>query len=408
MQQARQHRGDNREPDRRMQGVGLTGSGDQVRRGCFTGRERGGERIAARKCRRDGKRGGRTFVDLRFQAAQDGELDLRIERLDDGRRRLDAGVFTLVDQLGEVLALERALAGEDLVEHQPERVDVAARCDLAARQLLRRHVGGRAGPDRFAREARESEIGQPDLAGAVEHDVRGLEVAVDDVALVRGGQAGTDLSRDLERALLGETSDAAQERRQILAVDVLHRQERAALDLVDVVDAAHVRVRHLPRHPDFGVQLRQPGGIAIDAGRQEFERDRLSELDVVGTIDLAHAAFAEALDDPVAFAEQRARLKAPVIDRAGRGEPPGGRGRPRFAQGAIRGRPIGARRPVRVGREPRGVIRPRQVFGHHGGDGRRWQRRAARRAGLAGLLRENDGGAGGAGDVGHGFGGVII
>ena len=27
---------------------------------------------------------------------------------------------------------------------------------------------------------------------------------------------------------------------------------------------------------------------------------------------------------------------------------------------------------------------------------------------VAGLLRENDGGAGGAGDVGHGFGGVII
>ncbi len=98
----------------------------------------------------------------------------------------------------------------------------------------------------------------PDLAGAVEHDVRGLEVAVDDVALVRGGQAGANLARDLERALLGEASDAAQERRQILAVDVLHREERAAVDLVDVVDAADVGVRDLPRHPDFGVQLRQP------------------------------------------------------------------------------------------------------------------------------------------------------
>ncbi len=173
-------------------------------------------------------------------------------------------MLALVNQLREVLALERALAGEDLVEHQAERVDVAARRDLAACQLLRRHVGGRAGADRFARDARQAEVGEADLAGAVEHDVRGLEIAVDDVALVRGGEAGADLPRDLERALLGESSDAPQQRREILAVDVLHRQERAAVDLVDVVDAADVRVRDLPRHADFGVQLRQPRRIAID------------------------------------------------------------------------------------------------------------------------------------------------
>ena len=44
---------------------------------------------------------------------------------------------------------------------------------------------------------------------------------------------------------------------EILAVDVLHRQERRAVDLVDVVDAADVGVRDLPRHPHFGVELRQ-------------------------------------------------------------------------------------------------------------------------------------------------------
>ena len=194
---------------RRMQGVGLAGGGDHLRRRRFAGGERRRERIAARQRRRDRERGGRALADLRFQAAHDRELDLRIERLDDGRRREDARLLALVDQLGEVLALERALAGEDLVEHQAERVDVAARRDLAAGELLGRHVGGRARAKRFARRAGEAEVGDADLAGAVEHHVGRLEVAMDDAAFVRGGEAGADLARDLERALLAGSGRCA-------------------------------------------------------------------------------------------------------------------------------------------------------------------------------------------------------
>ena len=155
-------------------------------------------------------------------------------------------------------AVERALAGEELVEDEAERVDVAARRDLAAGELLGRHVGRRAGADRFTGDAGEAEVGDADLAAAVEHDVRRLEIAMDDAALVRGGESGADLPRDLERAIFREAADAAEQRREILAVHVLHRQERVAVDLADVVDAADVRVRDLPRHPHFGVQLRQP------------------------------------------------------------------------------------------------------------------------------------------------------
>ena len=140
---------------------------------------------------------------------------------------------------------------------------------------------------------------------------------MDDAALVRGGEPGADLPRDLERAVLREAADAAEQRREILAVHVLHRQERVAVDLADVVDAADVRVRHLARHPHFGVELRQPRGIAIDVRRQELQRDRLTELQIVGAVDLAHAAAAEAADDAVAAAEEGAGREAAVIDRAG-------------------------------------------------------------------------------------------
>ncbi len=222
-----------------------------------------------------------------------------------------------MNQLGEVLAVERALPGEDLVEDQAERVDVAARRDLSTGELFRRHVGRRARAERFAGGAGQAEVGQTDFAGAVEHHVGRLEIAVDHAALVRGGEPGADLTRDLERAILRKAADAPQQRREIFAVDVLHRQEGAAVELVDVIDAADVRVRHLPRHAHFGVELRQPRRIAIDVRGKELQRDGLPELQIVGAVDLAHAAAAAPLDDPVAPAQERAGREAAVVDGSG-------------------------------------------------------------------------------------------
>ena len=211
-------------------------------------------------------------------------------------------------------------------------------------------------------------------------------------------------------AVLGEAADAPEQRREILAVHVLHRQERRAVDFVDVVDAADVRVRDLPRHADFGVELGQPRRILVDVRRQELERDRLAELQVVGAIDLAHAAAAQPLDDAVASAEERARLEAAVIDGARRREPAGGRRRrASLSSRASDRRSIRARRR-RVGSrsEPGRIVHAREVRWHHRVDldcGR-----GVRHLGqtLAGLLRQDDRGAGRAReDVGHGSGRII-
>ena len=140
-------------------------------------------------------------------------------------------------------------------------------------------------------------------ARAVEHDVRRLQVAMEDAPLVRRGQPGAELPRDLERLVLGQPADAAQQRRQVLAVHVLHREEQLAVDLADVVDAADVRVRHLPRGAHLVVELREPRRIVRERRRQELQRDRLAEPQVVGAIDLAHAAAPEQADDAIAAVE---------------------------------------------------------------------------------------------------------
>ena len=54
------------------------------------------------------------------------------------------------EQFVERLDVERALAGEELVQQEAERVDVAAHRHFCAGQLLGCHVGGCPGADRFA------------------------------------------------------------------------------------------------------------------------------------------------------------------------------------------------------------------------------------------------------------------
>ncbi len=179
-----------------------------------------------------------------------------------------------------------------------------------ARKQLRRHVGRstrRALVGLLTGETGESEVGDPRAAAAVDHHVGRLQIAVQDAALVGSGQPGTQLPRNLDRLLQRRSPEPAQDGAQVLAVDVLHRQEELAVGLADVVHATDVGVRDLPRHANLVAQACQRRRIVGEMGGQELQRDRLAELQVVGAVDLAHAAPAEQPDDAVALAESRSR-----------------------------------------------------------------------------------------------------
>ena len=113
--------------------------------------------------------------------------------------------------LGLVATLERPRAAHELVEHDAEREDVAARVDVLAEDLLGRHVRGRAerrdvlephraraptgsSPDDGA--LRDAEVEDLHLAPAADEDVRGLDVAMDDAALVGVGEAARHRGAD--------------------------------------------------------------------------------------------------------------------------------------------------------------------------------------------------------------------
>ena len=109
----------------------------------------------------------------------------------DGRHRLPGDVA--VDPLHGIGRREWQCPREHLVEHDPERIEVAAGVDrpVHASGLFGRHVGERAGDEfgrcrrlPFARETRgEAEPGEPDLSvRAVHQEMGGLQILVHEAA----------------------------------------------------------------------------------------------------------------------------------------------------------------------------------------------------------------------------------
>jgi hypothetical protein len=218
------------------------------------------------------------------------------------------------------------LTGEDFVEDETERVDVRPRRGAATSELLGRHVRGRPGEQMriatFVGERRKAEVGDAHTAVTIEQGIRRFQIAMQDAAIVRRRESRAQLSGDLERLVRRQTPDSPKQRGEILAVDVFHREEvkagRVDVDFTDVVDATDVRMRDLPGQSHFLMEPRQPLRVLSEVLWQELERDRLTELEIVGAIDLTHPAATEHRNDAIAAGEDGTGNEPGVVDRIGR------------------------------------------------------------------------------------------
>ena len=131
-----------------------------------------------------------------------------------------------------------------------------------------------------------------------EHDVGGLQVAVDDAALVGGVEALGDLHGDLERR--GERQGAAEDPLgERLALQVLHDQEGRAVVLADVEQGADARVGERRQGARLALEARPAVGVRGQGGRQHLDGDGAVETGIPGAIDLAHPARADGARDLV-------------------------------------------------------------------------------------------------------------
>ena len=146
------------------------------------------------------------------------------------------------------IGAERMLAGRELPGEDAEGEDVGARVDLAAAQLLGRHVARRAerGPASVSRvidgascraphraRPKSSTLIWPSLAP---DDVLRLQIAMDDARVVRGGERGGDVDERGQQLREAAADRRASSSRSVrprtssrddvqLAVDFLERED---------------------------------------------------------------------------------------------------------------------------------------------------------------------------------------
>ena len=137
--------------------------------------------------------------------------------------------------------------------------------------------------------------------------------------LVRGGETGAKLARNLYGFIGRQATDAPQERRQFFAFDELHREKVLAVYFADVINATDVAVRDLTRHAHLSMEARERSAVRRECFRQKLQSDGLTELEIVSAVDFAHAAATEQTDDAVASGQRRAGREPRVVNRIKRG-----------------------------------------------------------------------------------------
>ena len=150
------------------------------------------------------------------------------------------------------------------------------------------------------RPGRSSQLGEPEVeqlrAGLGQHDVGGLEIAVDDALPMRLVEGVGDLGRDLQRLVERERPllEAGGER---LPVEMRHDEEVRAVGVADVVDAADMRMIERRDGARLALEPRAQVGIAGDVRREDLDGDAAIEPRVAGFVDFAHAASTQRADD---------------------------------------------------------------------------------------------------------------
>ena len=200
---------------------------------------------------------------------------------------------------------ERMTAGNHLNEDDAERPDIAALIDGFSEDLLWSHVRKRSGRGNALRGAGcgyhsgEPEIDDLGYLFICNDDVRGLDVAMHDVARVSRAEPPGNLNGEVQRF-----ADGNQTARQFLSegfsLVVPHDDEQLVVfGFFQPVDHADIGMIQRRSGPCFAQQAFFVPGTDGKIRRQEFQRDGALELYVERFVHHTHPACTEPLGDAV-------------------------------------------------------------------------------------------------------------
>ena len=148
-----------------------------------------------------------------------------------------------------------------------------------------------------------------DVALAVafdQHDVLRLEVTVDDAGGVRVLERAQHLAHDAERARRGHWSGADRVGQRLAGEELHHQEQRALAGAPEVRDGDDVRVSEAARRLGLALEAAGELFLAAELGQEDLDGEIAPHHGVLGAIDRAHAADADAADDAVALADDGA------------------------------------------------------------------------------------------------------
>jgi hypothetical protein len=212
--------------------------------------------------------------------------------------------------------------GEALIEDRAERVDVCARPDRArVRELLGRHVADRADEHAALGAFSAQVFGHAEIEdhGAVaavgaksQEHVGGLQVAVHEPRAVESGEPAARVDAHGHGALERQRSVAVQPCSQVGADEALHDQVTTAVVELTAVEHRDQMLARQPRqHPRLAPQSSQRTRLIRHVAAQQLQREALTEPQMLGVEDLAHAAAPDRRQQLVRSGHHQAGVPSP-------------------------------------------------------------------------------------------------
>ena len=157
-------------------------------------------------------------------------------------------------------------------------------------------------------DAGEPEVEDADSSGGVEHEVAGLDVAVDDSLGMRGLEPAGGLDDASRRLGDGQRPAVADDAIEVAAFDEFHHQEMDAAIFVGINSGDDVGMFQTTGGLDFATESQaRPVGRGRKRG-EDLQSAHAPEPAVAGLEDHAHSALADLVEDDVVSDQKPAAL----------------------------------------------------------------------------------------------------